>query len=185
MNQKLIIGNIFPIDTSGMSYNVPNFLFLGNESSMLIWKIYKPMKTELDAFKYESIRIGILRYDKIAFFCIEQDTFAEGDSSFHYNFTNIGDKHIMKTNTDVGLPVYLCVVDQNNVLQALRCINLNKEITNYISHIIEAQRQKENNITSQEYAKLVQSAYKKYNTSADMMAESRVIQNFPGHIIHS
>jgi hypothetical protein len=182
-NPTLIINSKFPINTDGIALNSCYFNFLGNESAMLIWKIKNPTKLELQKFNYGNIKIGIYQYDKVAFFCIDQEEFMSGDSSFHYAFTELKDKHIKKASNDIGLPIYLCVVDDHNILKALRCININKKVTDDIARIIEYQRSDDGMITPQEYQMIVLKAYKINETTEDMFNKATSIYQIKGKLL--
>ncbi len=168
--QALVIGSRFPINVKMVPLNTPVFQIIGNESAALIWHIANPTALELDDFKYGGIKIGVSRHGKVLIFSIDQQPFAEGDSPYHaqeYNFPK--DMHMMKAATDVGLPLFICVVDQNNVLRALRCINLNKAVTDFIAQTFEAQRAADGRITGAEMRNTLQAVFKKYPDTKDLM----------------
>ena len=169
--QALVIGNKFPIDTRNMEFSTPVFQLLGNESAALIWKIKSPTSLELIDFNYKDVKFGVLTYGKVMFFCVDHQPFADGDSSYHAQFYNFPpDMHMLRSKTDVGLPLYMCVVDQHNTLRALRCINLNKKVTDFIADTFEKQRSEGRRITPAEYTATVSAAYKRYATTKEMMA---------------
>ena len=76
---------------------------------------------------------------------------------------------MMKAATYVGLPLFICVVDQNNILRALRCINLNKAVTDFIAQTFEAQRTADGRITGTEMRNTLQAVFKKYPETKDLM----------------
>lgn len=184
MNQKktgLIIGGKFPISMKPVPFDTPAFQIMSNESAALIWHIKNPTRLELDDFKYGGIKIGVSRYGKILFFCINQQPFAEGDCPYHaqsYNFPP--DMHIMRAATEVGLPLYLCVVDQKNILRALRGINLSKEVSDFIADTFEYQRTPDGSITMNEWRNTLKEVYGKYPDTKDLMDASEIV-----HIISS
>lgn len=169
--QALVIGNRFPISMKMVPFNTPHFQIVGNESAALIWHIKNPTPLELDDFKYGQVKIGVSRFGKMLFFSINQQPFAEGDSPYHaqdYNFPK--DMHMMKAATEVGLPLYICVVDQHNTLRALRCINLNKAVTDFIAQTFEAQRTPDGRITMSEKLNTISDVFKRFPESSDLMA---------------
>ena len=165
--QSMVIGNKFPIDMSAAPFSTISFQLLNDEAAAAIWHINGPTKLELHDFNYGSIKVGVTRQSDVMFFCIDQQPFAESDSSFHRSFYNYpDDMHMMKSKTDIGLPVYLYVVDQNNILRAIRGINLNKAVTDYIADIFDGQR---NSISPDTYRNIATAVYKKYPTPKDLM----------------
>ena len=168
--QALVIGNKFPINLKAMEFNTPVFQILGNESAALIWRIKNPTVLELNDFNYGGIKIGVSRHGKVMFFCVNQQPFAEGDSPYHAQFYSFpSDMHMMKAATEVGLPLYMCVVDQNNVLRALRCINLNKPVTDFIAQTFERQRAEDGKTSMAEYQQTIAKVYKQFPESKDLM----------------
>ena len=174
-SESLVIGSKFPIDMKAADFNTSTFQLMGNESAALIWRIKSPTALELADFNYGRIKFGVYRHGKVMFFCVDQQPFAEGDSSYHAQFYNFPpDMHMMKAATDIGLPVYMCVVDQNNILRALRCVNLNKAMTDFIAETFEYQRTDEGHVAYEEYEKTVRDAYKKFPEAKDMMNAANV-----------
>lgn len=182
--QTLIIGKRFPADVRLAPYDAPTFQIIGNESAVVIWHMKDPKPLELNDFNNGKVKIGVMRYGKVMFFCIDQQPFANGDCAFHaslYNYPK--DMHLMHATTNVGLPVYLCVVDEKGILRALRCINLNKAVTDKISDIFEFQRSLDGLIDDLKFKLTIASAYHRYKSSEDMMDACEAICEIKGRLV--
>jgi hypothetical protein len=182
--QSLIIGKKFPADVSMAAYDSPTFQIIGSESAVVIWHIKDPKPLELNDFNNGKVKIGVMRYGKVMFFCIDQQPFANGDCAFHaslYRYPK--DMHLMHSTTDAGLPVYLCVVDEKGILRALRCINLNKAVTDKISDIFEFQRTEDGLVADSQFRQTVISAYQLYQSAEDMINSCEAFCEIKGRLV--
>ena len=168
---NFVIGEKFPIDVSSIVYDTCVFQIMSAESAGLIWRIRRPKPNELFDFEHGEIKLGVKKFEKLIFFCVNQQPFAEGDSAFHRGrYVYPKDMYLVRANTEVGMPLYMSVVDERNVLRSLRCINMSREITNYLAELWLLQGSEGGRITNpDEYVKLVHAAYQKYPTAKALM----------------
>ncbi len=181
---SIILGEKFPAQLSDADYNTPILRILSSESAMVIWHIESPTPGELQDFNHGKIKFGIRRYGKVMFFCVNQQPFAEGDCAFHASrFDFPRDMHIMHSTNDAGMPLYMVVVDEKNIVRAMRCVNLNKAVTDKLSDIFELQRTEDGLLADSQFRQTVINAYHDYPSAKSMMDSCEAFCNIKGRLV--
>lgn len=162
--QTWLIGKTFPIDCSFIDKDAMGLMPLTQESAAVIFHYKKPSAAELYSFKYSKAHLYIKYESKLMVLAVDIDNFGIADCCFHVGrFTLQEPLYMMHATEGTGMQFYLAVVDEKNILRALRIITVSSQFTNKFADIIKYQQTEDGKIAGEsEFYQIGFGIYKKY-----------------------